>query len=173
MALPAQQTPALTAGDGYASDESEDLSDEHIQKLLKDAEMRLRQRADSRSSKSNYTLPRLDAGDLPRPYIDYNGKVAQLQPDRLPMSKMEEFVKRPRKIEDPVVVRRRNAEVCLYCVPSLRCLYSMRKHFPIISLTRNPGLVLSTALQHMIVYFIVTLIKHQFEKPSYSSTHQY
>ncbi|KAF2095300.1 rRNA-processing protein FCF2 [Rhizodiscina lignyota] len=104
MALPAHHSDAMS------DDGSDDLSDEQIQMLLKEAEVRLRESAAQKTTAS-ISLPRLDASNVPRPYIKHNGKVAQLQPERLPNSKMEEFVKHPRKLEDPVVVKQKRAEM--------------------------------------------------------------
>lgn len=110
MSLPAQPSCESDADVDYASDASEDLSDEQIQHLLMEAETRLRAKA-SRTQDLVPRLPRLDAGNAPQPYIKHDGKVAELQPGRLPNSRMEEFVRRPRKIEDPVVLKQRKAEV--------------------------------------------------------------
>ncbi|GME46603.1 rRNA processing protein fcf2 [Neofusicoccum parvum] len=98
---------------GLADDD--ELSDEQIEMLLKQAEVRLRDKATSAQqlqlpSATDFKLPRLEAAGLPAPYIQTNGDVARVDPSRLLDAQQRELANHIRKVEDPVAVRKKQAE---------------------------------------------------------------
>ncbi|TKA57858.1 hypothetical protein B0A49_08604, partial [Cryomyces minteri] len=95
--------------------DSEDLSDDQIQELLKQAESRLRQKAANtaltqRDTLSGFRIPRLDPGTLTQPYVQSNGDIARVNSARLLDETDRKLSNRPRKVEDPVVVKKKIAE---------------------------------------------------------------
>ncbi|KAK5014775.1 dTDP-fucopyranose mutase [Cryomyces antarcticus] len=95
--------------------DSEDLSDDQIQELLKQAEARLRQKAANttltqRDTLSGFRIPRLDPGTLTQPYVQSKGDIARVNSARLLDETDRKLSNRPRKVEDPVVVKKKIAE---------------------------------------------------------------
>ena len=122
--------------DAHVSDD-EDLSEEQIEQLLKQAEDRLRQKALSKDVNiSGYTLPRsakLNVSALPKPYVQITGDIARADSRRLPDEKQRKLANGGvRRVEDPLILKRKTFEV--YQIPSNRSM-PMRKIIPIISLS--------------------------------------
>ncbi|KAI9821116.1 MAG: hypothetical protein M1827_003850 [Pycnora praestabilis] len=80
-----------------------DLSDGQISELLKDAERRLRERASALTSQSQIpsTLPKLDGGDIDRPYVTSVGDIARVDSSRLLDPNQRALSNRIRKVEPP------------------------------------------------------------------------
>ncbi|EKG14652.1 Fcf2 pre-rRNA processing [Macrophomina phaseolina MS6] len=98
-------------------DDDEELSEEQMEALLKQAEDNLRERNASNSnqqvqlqSAADFRLPKLNAADIPAPYIQTNGDVARVDPSRLVDAKQRELANRIRKVEDPVAVKKKQLE---------------------------------------------------------------
>ncbi|KAK8199218.1 Fcf2 pre-rRNA processing-domain-containing protein [Phyllosticta capitalensis] len=96
--------------------DDEDLSEDQIQALLKQAEVSLRDKAASAHqvqsfSASNFKLPKLDAGEIATPYIQTNGEVARVNSAKLLDSQQRDLANQQiRKVEDPVAVRKKQIE---------------------------------------------------------------
>lgn len=99
----------------YESDD-EDLSEKQIEQLLKQAETRLLQQH-SRKHDSRYVpaIPaqgKLDISNLPAPYVQTEGQVARPDSQRLLDEKHRKLANSGiRKVEDPVILKRKNLEV--------------------------------------------------------------
>lgn len=110
-----------------AEDDGE-LTEEQMQALLKQAEVNLRERNSSnsdsqvqlRSAAAEFKLPKLNATDVPAPYIQTNGDVARVDPSRLVDAQQRELANSIRKVEDPVAVKKKQIEVSHSCFLSLR-----------------------------------------------------
>ncbi|KAK8225460.1 rRNA-processing protein FCF2 [Phyllosticta capitalensis] len=96
--------------------DDEDLSEDQIQALLKQAEVSLRDKAASAHqvqsfSAFNFKLPKLDAGEIATPYIQTNGEVARVNSAKLLDSQQRDLAnQQTRKVEDPVAVRKKQIE---------------------------------------------------------------
>ncbi|KAF2091148.1 rRNA-processing protein FCF2 [Saccharata proteae CBS 121410] len=104
--------PALST---HTASDDEDLSDDQIKALLEQAETSLREKkAESQLSRdfaaASFKLPKLDAGSLPSPYVQIDGEVAHVDSKRLLDSKQQRLANQIRKVEDPVVARKKLAE---------------------------------------------------------------
>ncbi len=88
-----------------------DLSDEQIEQLLKQAEVRLRNEAQSvlRIHNAIPRGPKLDYSVLPQPYIQSNGQIARADSRRLIDEKDRKLAGAIRKVEDPVALNERNS----------------------------------------------------------------
>ncbi|KAF2841450.1 Fcf2-domain-containing protein [Patellaria atrata CBS 101060] len=96
--------------------DNEDLTDEQIQELLKQAEIRLRAKAETAQNAqiaqaSSFKFPKLDTGAIVKPYVrtDSNG-VAKVDSSRLVDSSQRELSNKVRKVEDKLVIKRKIAE---------------------------------------------------------------
>ncbi|KAL0262171.1 dTDP-fucopyranose mutase [Diplodia seriata] len=95
--------------------EDDELSDEQIEMLLKQAEVRAREKNTSSSlvqlpSAADYKLPRLDTPGLPAPYVHTDGEVARVDPSRLLDDQQRALANHIRKVEDPVAVKKKKIE---------------------------------------------------------------
>ncbi|KAL1642040.1 dTDP-fucopyranose mutase [Diplodia intermedia] len=95
--------------------EDDELSDEQIEMLLKQAEVRAREKNTSSSlvqlpSAADYKLPRLDTPGLPAPYVQTDGEVARVDPSRLLDDQQRTLANHIRKVEDPVAVKKKKIE---------------------------------------------------------------
>lgn len=109
--LHVEEQPLPTRDDVAVEDE--ELSDEQIQTLLKQAEARLRERATT-AAQSAFTLPkfpRLNAGDIAQPYVRTDGEVARVDSSKLLNERERELANKIRKVEDPVAVKKKLLEV--------------------------------------------------------------
>lgn len=110
------------------AEDDEELTEEQMQALLKQAEVNLRERNSSnsdsqvqlRSAAAEFKLPKLNATDVPAPYIQTNGDVARVDPSRLVDAQQRELANSIRKVEDPVAVKKKQIEVSRSCFLSLR-----------------------------------------------------
>jgi len=96
----------------------EDLSDEQIEQLLKQAETRLRQQQYFSKHDSRYvpTIPsagKLDISTLPQPYVQTDGEVARVDSQKILDERQRKIADGAiRTVEDPLVIRKRTLEVC-------------------------------------------------------------
>jgi len=101
------------------SDE-DDLSDTQIHSLLLEAEVRLREREESQRSAlitdraADFKLPNLSPGEIAQPRIFTDGRIARVDPSAIVNSGERELANQDRKVEDPVVVKKKQAEVRLH-----------------------------------------------------------
>ena len=97
------------------SDEGDDLSFEQIQDLLKQAETKLREKAQVSKFDTSTALEvsKLKAGELPHPYIQKQNGIAKMDSSRSAKDKDRAQANYFRQVEDPVVLKKRLAEVCL------------------------------------------------------------
>lgn len=87
--------------------EDEDPTDEQIEELLARASARLKENPTSKEvAKGNgtqmYNFPKLETGNLPKPYISNNTEVATVDAPRLLEQKQRNQANGIRKVEDPV-----------------------------------------------------------------------
>lgn len=93
----------------------EELTDEQIEQLLARATARLQEKAKqqqlTKSSTQTLTFPKLDAGQLEKPYVETKGDVATVDASRLLEEKHRKQANGIRKVEDPVTAKKAAAEV--------------------------------------------------------------
>lgn len=112
-------------------EKTEVLTDEEVEKLLCQAEIRLHDEA--ASIKRHEQLPRfpkLDMSALPAPYIRANDTVARADPRRLLDDGQRQLANSYRKIEDPLMAQQKRLAVSAR--PHFYCLMPMRKIFPFL-----------------------------------------
>lgn len=93
----------------------EELTDEQIEQLLARATARLQEKAKqqqlTKSTTQTFTFPKLDAGQLEKPYVETKGDVATVDASRLLEEKQRKQANGIRKVEDPVTAKKAAAEV--------------------------------------------------------------
>ena len=114
----------------------DDLSDEQMEALLARATARLQSNANgaaqqSGDGKNKFNFPKLNAGELDKPYVSTKGDVATVDASRLLEEKQRRQADGPRKVEDPVMAKKLAVEVRL--TAHSRSLLAMRKIIPIFS----------------------------------------
>lgn len=113
--MPAQHSaPPGVEGRHAACLEDDELSNEEIQQLLKDAEARLRQKATVARQPQDFkfTLPKLDTSSAIQPYIETTNAVAELDKSWLEKEASQKLAsRRPRRLEDPVAVKSNKEKV--------------------------------------------------------------
>lgn len=108
---------------GPTHHEEDDLSDDQLQQMLARAAQRRKDGAilklgdDSASNNKQFTFPKLNTGDIAKPYISTSGDVAHIDSSRLLKEKDRALSNQIRKVEDPVVVKKKTAEVCVHFLP--------------------------------------------------------
>ena len=150
-------------------DVDEELSDEQMQAMLARAAKR-RQEAlglklaaaddddDDDSSNKQFSFPKLNTGEIAKPYVSTTGHVAQIDSSRLLQEKDRVLSNKIRKVEDPVLLKQKTAEVRIHSPSSLRFFLPMRKIFPIffyVSRVRAPSWL--PFCKNDVLYIIVTL----------------
>lgn len=122
------------------SSSDEDISDEQIEQLLARATSRLQEKSQDNqltqsTTQHNFHFPRLDAGQLEKPYVSTKNDIATVDASRLLQEKHRKQANGPRKVEDPVISKITAAEVCLH---SLHPTHhpTMRKIIPFSILSR-------------------------------------
>ncbi|KAI7230220.1 rRNA-processing protein FCF2 [Hortaea werneckii] len=103
-------TDMAPAGSSVAGDG--DLSDEQIDQLLARATDRMQQAGAvvKDDEKSPYTFPKLNAGELEKPYIASKGAVASVDSSRLLDDKDRKQANSIRKVEDPLTAKKAAVE---------------------------------------------------------------
>jgi len=93
----------------------EDLTDEQMEEMLAQATTRLREKEESNMFKTEtpqkYTFPKMNAGELEKPYVVTKGHIAEADKARLIDQKHRQTDSLIRKVEDPVTARKLAAEV--------------------------------------------------------------
>lgn len=117
-----------------SSDDDDDISDAQMEQLLARATARLQEKSkDSQLTQSttqhNFHFPRLDAGQLEKPYVSTKGDIATLDASRLLEEKHRRRANGIRRVEDPVTSKAAAAEV--RCRDPCRYTPTMRKIIPI------------------------------------------
>jgi len=88
----------------------EDLTDEQMEEMLAQATTRLREKEESAMFKTEapqkYTFPKMNAGDLEKPYVVTKGHIAEADKARLIDEKYRQTGSLIRKVEDPVTARK-------------------------------------------------------------------
>ena len=145
-------------------DQEDDLSDEQIEQLLARATARLQEKSkDKQLTKKNeqqhLSFPKLDAGNLEKPYVTTNGDIATIDSSRLLEEKHRKKAEGFRKVEDPIISKKAAEEVR---APTRNLSYTaMRKIIPTPKrLMRRPQSVLGCAALVRAFIFIVTLSIH-------------
>ncbi|KAI9672437.1 MAG: hypothetical protein M1829_004516 [Trizodia sp. TS-e1964] len=91
------------------ADEVEDLTDEQIASLLKDAELRLRAAEavpnTSIPKLSSFKVPKLHIQNVPRPYIPSAKNIARTDPSLLVSQEQRHLSSNPRRVEDPTQLK--------------------------------------------------------------------
>ena len=107
----------------------EDLTDEQMEEMLAQATTRLREKEESAMFKTEapqkYTFPKMNAGDLEKPYVVTKGHIAEADKARLIDEKYRQAGSLIRKVEDPVTARKLAEEVRSHYTPTFTM--SMRK----------------------------------------------
>jgi hypothetical protein len=105
----------------------EDLTDEQMEEMLAQATTRLREKEESAMFKTEapqkYTFPKMNAGDLEKPYVVTKGHIAEADKARLIDEKYRQTGSLIRKVEDPVTARKLAEEVRLHYNPHLHHVY--------------------------------------------------
>jgi len=93
-------------------DSDDDLTDEQIQSLLKEAEARLRSTTSpvNRGSTSQVHISRLHVDKAAEPYVQEKKGIAIAEQGRLLNQQQRNLANHVRKVEDPVAVRKRKLE---------------------------------------------------------------
>ncbi|KAI9689601.1 MAG: hypothetical protein M1822_010253 [Bathelium mastoideum] len=100
------QTRAPTLSD------DEDLTEDQVHTLLKEAEIRIRERnanALTRNRKDEHFkgLPKLGASSIEKPYIQNDGGIARIDQSRLLPTEERKMANGVRKVEDPIALKKR------------------------------------------------------------------
>lgn len=92
--------------------DDENITDEQIQALLKQAERNLQERAKGQvNGSSTKRVPQLDVTGIPQPYVRMEGDVAHVDSRRVLDKQDRDLSNRPRKVEDPLMVKQRGIAV--------------------------------------------------------------
>lgn len=96
----------------------EDLTDEQMEELLAQATSRLKEKEEGKMFESEapqqFTFPKMDAGNLEKPYATTKGHITQADKSRLIDDKARQSEGLIRKVEDPVTAKKIAAEVRLH-----------------------------------------------------------
>lgn len=107
--------------------EEDEMSDEQMEELLAQATQRLREKEASQQlvktdSKDTFTFPKLNAGQLEKPYTTTKNGVARVDSPRLLQEQDRKQANGTRKVEDPVAAKKLALEVCFALRISPFCL---------------------------------------------------
>lgn len=126
---------ATTALEARPATTEDELSDEQIEQLLAKAAARLQSKALAQASKDEskhgFNFPRLDAGELEKPYMTTKGDVTTVDATKMLEDKQRKHADGIRKVEDPVAAKNAAAEVSH--TPAIYVSSDMRKTIPISS----------------------------------------
>jgi hypothetical protein len=105
----------------------EDLTDEQMEEMLAQATTRLREKEESNMFKTDapqkYTFPKMNAGELEKPYVVTKGHIAEADKARLIDEKYRKTDSLIRKVEDPVTARKLAEEVRSHHTPHHHHVY--------------------------------------------------
>jgi len=131
------------------TDVEEDLTDEQMQALLDQAADRLRQGTSLQTfedddEEKQYKFPRLDVGEITQSYVRPHKGVVQMEKVDRHYENQRKSSNQIRKVEDPVAVRQRAAEVChLWSFH-----FAYEEDISQLPLEQSPGTVLVALLHH-------------------------
>lgn len=98
---------------------AEDMTDEQIEQELLAATARLQAKSKDtqlqvakQNESKGITIPKLNTGDLPLPYVSMDGHIATVDASRLVDERYRKL--QVRTVEDPVVAKKAAEEVCIY-----------------------------------------------------------
>lgn len=136
-----------------ASRNEDDLSDEQMQELLAQAAKRRQEKAslafaDEDEAKSTFNFPKLNTGEMVKPYVDNKGDVATLDAKRLLGEKDRKLSEGIRKVEDPVAVKKKTLEVSNRTSLSTYLSTAYEENIPKLFPERSPGTVLVAFLHY-------------------------
>jgi hypothetical protein len=124
----------------------DDLTDEQIEGLLARATARLKAKNQSSSQDvlkldggESYTFPKLETGQLEKPYVSQKDGVASVDASRLVAEQQRKQANGVRKVQDPITAKKMAIEVSFTTFSNI--LLAMRKSIP-YSLEQSPGAVL-------------------------------
>lgn len=94
----------------------DELSDEQMQQMLARAAARKQESislrlAGEETKDKQFSFPKLSTGEIAKPYVSTTGQVAQVDSSRLLQEKDRVLADKIRKIEDPVALKQKKAEV--------------------------------------------------------------
>ncbi len=94
--------------------EEEDHSDEQVRDLLRQAEIRLREKAEGLSLMRNSTqsLPKLHIGSISQPYIRTEGGISRVDSSCILEKDVRDLADQPREAKLTSVEKKKLAEVC-------------------------------------------------------------
>ena len=108
--------PPAEAQGSLSFTEQQELTDDQIQTLLQRAEERLRTKGTENTTTEfkvfDFKLPQLNCDNIPQPPIHISKSVARADVSNLMPNNIKQSGGKIRKVEDPVIVKRRIAEVC-------------------------------------------------------------
>lgn len=97
------------------SPSQEELTDEQMEEMLAQATTRLREKEESKMFESEepqkFNFPKMNAGNLEKPYVTTKGHVAEADKARIVGQKIRDDDSLIRKVEDPVTAKKLAAEV--------------------------------------------------------------
>jgi len=108
------------------AEQEDDMSDEKMQELLQQAADRIRSASSlqifEKDDEQKYRFPRLDVGEIPRSFVNH-GKGGIVEMDKSARhEKNSKLSGQVRKVEDPLAVRNREAEVRISLIHCECCL---------------------------------------------------
>lgn len=107
----------------------EDMTEDQMQSMLAEAAARLQQNQIAtvpEEDADKYHFPRLETGAITQSYVTHKDGVAHLDPARRLGENDRKLSNKIRKVEDPVVVSKRKAEVRTHHA----FLYAYEENFP-------------------------------------------
>lgn len=109
-------THAVTLSSTGPMGDVEDMTDEQMQELLAQAASRLQQKAQLQEARKeqDFKIPKLGTGEIARTYTTSKSGVARMDGGAQVADKERSLSNRIRKVEDPVTVSKRKAEVSLF-----------------------------------------------------------
>ena len=116
----------LLQDEPVSASDDEDLTHDQIHALLKDAEIRIRERNSNAltldgKDQSFKRLPKLNAGSVEQPYIRNDGDVARIDHSRLLPVEQRKLANGFRKIEDPIALKKKASKVLSLFLYALLC----------------------------------------------------
>ena len=155
----------------------EDLTDEQMEEMLAQATTRLREKEEAKmfetEAPQKYTCPKMNAGDLEKPYVVTKGHIAEADKARLIDEKYRQNDGLIRKVEDPVTAKKLAEEVRSHSFAHIHHVYE--EDIPNFPSSRVGAPFWCSSAKLRAFLFIVTLRHFHyttlFDLP-YQSVHQ-
>jgi hypothetical protein len=147
---------SVLSEDSVISDD--DLSPEQIDALLKRASDRMKyeQTGVARHARSVGKLPKLNSASLPPPYVRSDGQIARLEQKTLVSDAQRSLSEKPRKVVDPIVLRKESSRRGMYIFLSYS--YGYEEILSQLSLDADANPILGVGLQPMRVFHIIVTL---------------